>query len=89
MSAETFAALEAAIAAHVAEDSEHSPIVTGWVMQCTTTSADPDFIDSGMTGFAQYTPDRQNIVTTLGIIDYMHHMVRINLGIHYLDEDDE
>lgn len=90
MSAETFAAMEAAIAAHVADDlkDDGTTILTGWVMQCTTSKADPEFIDSGLTGFVRYVPDNQSMVTSLGIIDYTHHMIRVALTQHEIGDSE-
>lgn len=81
MSAETKAAMDAAIAAHIADECEGG-ILTGYVLQ--TQYQDIDMMTNGETGFYRIEGERQSFTTTLGLARYTH--VRLNKMIA-ADED--
>ena len=70
MSAETKAALDAAMAAHVADESDEADgaILTGYVCQTQFTSM--SLIDEEMTGYQRIIQEGQNLTTTLGLMHY-------------------
>ena len=75
MSAETKAALDAAMAAHVADESEEAEgvILTGYVCQTQFTSM--SLIDEEMTGYQRIIQEGQNLTTTLGLMHYGQRML--------------
>lgn len=72
MSAQTKAALDAAIDAHIADES-NGGIVTGYVLQ--TQYTDMAFLEERMTGYLRMVHETQDFTTTLGLIHYMRGTV--------------
>jgi len=75
MSADTKAALDAAMAAHVADESDESDgaILTGYVCQTSFTSM--SLLDEEMTGYQRLTMEGQNLTTTIGLMHYGQRML--------------
>lgn len=69
MSVETKAVLDAAIAAHVADECD-GEMVTGWVLQTCGTRA--DYVDESRTGYLRVVADGQVFTTSLGLATYLH-----------------
>lgn len=66
MSDNTKAALERAIAEHIADETDGS-IVTGWVLYVSDTSI--ELLDEQMTGYFAEQPDDQALHVTVGLLD--------------------
>jgi hypothetical protein len=80
MSEATKAALDAALAEHIADELDGA-LVTGYVCQVTAmTGAD---FDAEQTQYLRMVPDHQSAHVTLGIIDYAQAAYR-----HALMHDD-
>lgn len=73
MSAETKAALDAAITAHVTDETGGA-LVTGWVVQAAGIKGED--MDEGVSYLYREIPDRQPAYVTLGLLDYGHTMFR-------------
>jgi hypothetical protein len=72
MSADTKAALDAALAAHIADETEGN-ILTGYVCQTQFTSM--ELIDEQMTGYQRIIAEDQNLTTTIGLMHYGQRML--------------
>jgi hypothetical protein len=74
MSEQTKAAMDAAIAAHVADETDGDTL-SSYVLQTMTTSI--ELMGENQSGFIRFISDRQQWVTSLGLIDYarvqLHH----------------
>lgn len=66
MSADTRAALDAAIRAHIADEHEDS-LTASWVLIAERV---PEH-DDGMTHVVDIVPDGQSVVTTIGLTHYV------------------
>jgi hypothetical protein len=82
VSDQTKAAMDAAIAAHVADETA-GDIIAGYVMQVTTTSV--ELMDEEKSGFIRFCAEHQTWVTTLGLTDYM----RVQQHRAMLDSEDD
>lgn len=80
MSAETKVALDAAIAAHVADECEGGTI-TGYVIQAQYQ--DVEMMTDNLTGYIRVIADGQGFTTTLGLA---HHLA-LRLNASALDDD--
>lgn len=72
MSEVTKAALDAAIAAHVADECDGA-IITGYVLQSQYT--DMDMLEDGYTGYVREIMTSQPFTTTLGLAHYLSRQV--------------
>ena len=77
MSDETKRALDAALAAHVADGCEEPLIVTGYVLQASWTSA--DCLTNGTTGYFREYADHQPLHASLGLADMLGRHVRAEI----------
>jgi hypothetical protein len=85
MSAETKAAMEAAIAEHFAAECSGA-LLGGYVIQAFGSTVE-DIDDAGVRTLRE-VPDTQNIVTTMGLIAYMSTTTNDMLAWG-ADDDDE
>ena len=85
MSAETKAALDSAIAAHVAAECRGS-MVTGYVIQTQFTSI--ELIDEEKTGYQRITAEDQSLTTTIGLMHYGQRMLDEFITETLVDDDD-
>ena len=69
MSEQTKAALDAALAAHVADECDGG-ILTGYITQAQYT--DMDLMEDGSTGYLRVQADNQIFTTSLGLTAYLH-----------------
>lgn len=82
MSEQTKAALDAAIAARIADECDEPTIVTGYVLHAAHLSTEN--IDRGSTGyFAEYA-DQQPFHVCVGLA----HQLTQKLALDYEDDDD-
>lgn len=83
MSEQTKADLDAAIAAHVADEAEGA-IIASYVLQTDFTSI--ALMDEEATGFMRFTSEHQSLTATLGLITYARRQLD-----HFMthDEDDQ
>lgn len=68
MSEATKAALDAAIAEHLADENPGA-ILTGYVCQAQYTTA--EFMDDGFTGYLRLIQEGQGFTTTIGLTSYL------------------
>lgn len=74
MSAETKAALDAALEAHVTDEADVSgAICTGYVLQAQFTSH--ALVGEGLTGYMRFVQEGQNFTTSLGLSLYMNRQL--------------
>lgn len=87
MSAETKADLDAAIEAHFTAESDGA-LLGGYVLQMFGSNVDD--IESAGVRMLREVPATQNIVTTLGLVDYARTTLADSLsGVWIEDEDDD
>ena len=72
MSAETKAALDTALAAHIADECKGA-LLTSYVCQTEFTSM--ELIDEEMTGYQRMIAEGQTLTTTLGLMHYGQRML--------------
>ena len=88
MSKATKAALDEAVAAHVADESDEADgaILTGYVCQTQFTSM--SLMDEELTGYQRIIQDGQNLTTTLGLMHYGQRMLDQYVITTLVDDDD-
>ena len=85
MSAETKAALDAAIADHIAEECDGA-LLTGYVCQTEFTSM--KLLDEDFSGFQRLIASGQTLTTTIGLMHYGQRMLDEYIT-DTLEEDDD
>lgn len=86
MSAETKAALEAALQAHINDESEDEEFVTGYVLQATATSFDAESGRANSYWF--YAQENQPVHVTLGLASMLDSWAQGTDLIYRGNEDD-
>jgi hypothetical protein len=86
MSTDTRAALEAAVAAHVADECDGA-MLTGWAL-IASNATEADF-DNNQTGYMIAAQDRQPMHSTLGLIHHHLNILEDNTWTYVEEDDDE
>ncbi|SIN72722.1 hypothetical protein [Agromyces cerinus] len=88
MSLETKTALDAAIDAHFADETDGA-LVSGYILQLFGSSFDD--LDQGQVSVLREVAEGQNFITSLGIADYISQTIRhtVTETVYFGDDEDD